>query len=297
MDTKLAYTFIKVAELGNITKAAEQLGYSQGSVTSHIQQLEQQLGVQLFDRVSRGIQLTDAGRNFRPFAADLIKASENADAFAASWDDPHGPLTIEASSGISVSILSKLLPEFRDLYPGIQIIIWPNDDTDPTVGRLRQNRSDFAMFTDRLQRFEGCTTFISQYVPFVFVAPPDDPITRRKNVPLEEILRGNLIDSPTAYEQNHVPRSALTATYSALGIEPMLEVASAHTVRAILLEGKGRAFLPRFIVEEDIKKGLLTRIDTQEPESGIYMQMLYNENRWLNPQMQAFLDFILERLG
>ena len=82
MDTKLAYTFIKVAELGNITKAAEQLGYSQGSVTSHIQQLEQQLGVQLFDRVSRGIQLTDAGRNFRPFAADLIKASENADAFA-----------------------------------------------------------------------------------------------------------------------------------------------------------------------------------------------------------------------
>ena len=191
MDTKLAYTFIKVAELGNITKAAEQLGYSQGSVTSHIQQLEQQLGVQLFDRIGRGIQLTDAGKNFRPIAADLIKASENADAFAANWDDPYGPLTIEASSGISVSILSKLLPEFRDLYPGIQVIIWPNDDTDPTVRRLRQNRSDFAMFTDRLQRFEGCTTFISQYVPFIFVAPPDDPVTRRKNVPLEEILRGD----------------------------------------------------------------------------------------------------------
>ena len=78
---------------------------------------------------------------------------------------------------------------------------------------------------------------------------------------------------------------------------PMLEVASAHTVRAILRAGKGRAFLPYFIVEEDIKRGLLSRIDTQEPESGIYIQMLYNENRWLNPQMQAFLDFILDRLG
>ena len=46
MDIKLAATFLKVAEIGNITKAAEQLGYSQASVTSHIQQLEQHLGVQ-----------------------------------------------------------------------------------------------------------------------------------------------------------------------------------------------------------------------------------------------------------
>ena len=69
MDIKLAATFLKVAEIGNITKAAEQLGYSQASVTSHIQQLEQHLGVQLFDRIGRGIQLTDAGSNFRPYAS------------------------------------------------------------------------------------------------------------------------------------------------------------------------------------------------------------------------------------
>ena len=296
MDTKLAYTFIKVAELGNITKAAEQLGYSQGSVTSHIQQLEQQLGVQLFDRIGRGIQLTDAGKNFRPIAADLIKASENADAFAANWDDPYGPLTIETSSGIAISILSSLLPAFRSLYPRIQLIIWPNDDTDPTITRLRQNRSDFAMFTDRLLTFEGCTTFFSRYVHFIFVAPPDDPLTKRKNVPIEEILDDSFIDAPTAYEQNHVPRSPLSTILAELDIQPMFEVASVHTVLAILRQGMGRSFLPRLMVEEDIKRGLLSRIDTQEPESGVHIQMLYNENRWLNPQMQAFRDFILARL-
>ena len=113
MDIKLAATFLKVAEIGNITKAAEQLGYSQASVTSHIQQLEQHLGVQLFDRIGRGILLTDAGSNFRPYAAELIKASENADAFAANWDDPRGTLTIEASSGVSIGILSRLLGKFH----------------------------------------------------------------------------------------------------------------------------------------------------------------------------------------
>lgn len=81
MDIKLAYTFIKVAETGNITRAAEQLGYSQASVTSHIQQLEKELGVALFDRIGRGIQLTEAGHDFRPYAVNLIKASEDADAF------------------------------------------------------------------------------------------------------------------------------------------------------------------------------------------------------------------------
>lgn len=296
MDIKLANTFLKVAEIGNITKAAEQLGYSQASVTSHIQQLEQQLGVQLFDRIGRGIQLTDAGSNFRPYAAELIKASENADAFAANWDNPRGTLTIEANSGISISILSRMLGRFHERYPQVQIIIWPNDDTDPTIERLRQNRSDFAIFIDRLQKFEGCTTFFSEYVPFVFVAPSDDPITHKKNVPLEEILSDSFIDCPTAYEQNHMPRSALSSTFEELGRKPALEIASAPTTLAILRRGHGRAFLPLFMAREDLQNGRLLRIDTKEPNSGIYIQMLYNENRWLNPQMQAFHDFILKHM-
>ena len=296
MDIKLAATFLKVAEIGNITKAAEQLGYSQASVTSHIQQLEQHLGVQLFDRIGRGIQLTDAGSNFRPYAAELIKASENADAFAANWDDPRGTLTIEASSGVSIGILSRLLGKFHEQYPKVQIIIWPNDDTDPTIERLRQNRSDFAMFTDRLQRFEGCTTFFSQYVPFIFVAPPDDPVTHKKNVPLEEILDDTFIDCPTAYEQNHIPRSALSPVFERLGKKPALEIASAPTALSILRQGRGRAFLPVFMARPALQSGPILRVDAKEPDSGIYMQMLYNENRWLNPQMQAFHDFILRHI-
>ena len=66
METRLAATFIKVAELGNITKAAEQLGYSQGTVTSQIKQLEDELGgVKLFEKVGRNIRLTEEGRYYR----------------------------------------------------------------------------------------------------------------------------------------------------------------------------------------------------------------------------------------
>ena len=93
-----------------------------------------------------------------------------------------------------------------------------------------------------------------------------------------------------------MPRSALSSLLTERGIKPALEIASVHTALAVLRQGKGRAFLPLFMVEEDIQKGLLARIDTDEPESGIYIQMLYNENRWLNPQMQAFLHFILEKM-
>ena len=82
METRIATTFIKVAELGSITRAAEQLGYSQGAVTSQIKQLEENLGVLLFDRVGRGIQLTEAGKRFQEYAANLVRASEDADAFA-----------------------------------------------------------------------------------------------------------------------------------------------------------------------------------------------------------------------
>lgn len=297
MDIKLASTFIKVAELNNITKAGEQLGYSQGTVTAHIQQLEQQLGVQLFDRIGRGIRLTDAGRNFRPYAIDLIRASENADAFAESWDNPAGELTIEASSSLAGGILAELLFHFHERYPDVRLTLWPNDDTAPTVERLRQSRTDFAVILDKLQPFSGCVTAISRYLPSIFIASPQDPITKKKNVPIEEILDDTFIDAPTAYEHNHTPRSSLSAYLAARDIHPGLTVASSQAVFTYLMQGKGRAFLPLLAAEPYIKKGLLARIDTEEPFSGVYIQVIYNENRWLNPQMRAFLDFIKENIN
>ena len=163
METRIAATFIKVAELGNVTKAARQLGYSQAAVTAQIQQLEQQLGLPLFDRLGRGVQLTDAGKRFQAYAIRLVNASEDADAFAMDRSDPEGNLVIEAGSSVSIGILPKLIPRFHALFPKIHLAVRISEDTDILIRRVRENRIDFAMFIDARSQFDGCCKAVERH--------------------------------------------------------------------------------------------------------------------------------------
>ena len=78
MEFKNITTFLKVAELRNFSKAAKKLGYSQSAVTIQIQQLEHELGVQLFERIGRGAALTEEGQSFVFYANEILGAAEKA---------------------------------------------------------------------------------------------------------------------------------------------------------------------------------------------------------------------------
>ena len=74
MELRNIKSFIKVAEFENFSKAAEVLGYAQSTITLQIQQLEQELGVNLFDRIGKNVYLTDFGRSLVPYARSAVAA-------------------------------------------------------------------------------------------------------------------------------------------------------------------------------------------------------------------------------
>ena len=73
MEYRNLVTFLRVAELQNFTKAANQLGYAQSTVTFHIQSLEEELGVTLFDRIGKKVTLTSAGEYLVTYANEMMK--------------------------------------------------------------------------------------------------------------------------------------------------------------------------------------------------------------------------------
>ena len=99
MDLRLFSTFLRVAELQNFTKAAEQLGYSQATVTVQIHQLEQALGIQLFERIGKRVRMTEHGEQFIPYAIEILKAEQNAKDFLREPENPSGRLRIGADAG------------------------------------------------------------------------------------------------------------------------------------------------------------------------------------------------------
>ena len=81
MELRNIKSFIKVAEFENFSKAAEVLGYAQSTITLQIQQLEQELGVNLFDRIGKRVLLSEKGRAFLSYANDMVQLEAEAKPF------------------------------------------------------------------------------------------------------------------------------------------------------------------------------------------------------------------------
>lgn len=123
MDLRLFSTFLRVAELQNFTKAAEQLGYSQATVTVQIHQLEQALGIQLFERIGKRVRMTERGEQFIPYAIEILKAEQNAKDFLREPENPSGRLRIGTAESLLLSVLTPILMEYHHRYPDVMVSI------------------------------------------------------------------------------------------------------------------------------------------------------------------------------
>ena len=298
METRIATTFMKVAELGSITRAAEQLGYSQGAVTLQIKQLEDGLGVPLFDRIGRGIQLTDAGKRFREYAARLVSASKDADAFALDAKEPEGLLIIEATSSVSIGILSRVLHRFRDAYPKIKVSVRLAEDPSMLVDHVRQNRVDFAAFMAPKVHFDGCTLAAERKEEFRFVAGPTDPLILQKNVPLEKVLDDTYVATcvSTDWDRRNVYFLESTLRERGYDVRPSLEFATIAAVVNYIKCNGGHAFLPLFMIENELARQELCILDTEVIDNYNYIQVVHSATRWINPQMKVFTAFMKREL-
>ena len=113
MDTRTLQTFLKVLDLGSFTKAAQELGYAQSTVTAQIRQLEDELGYPLFDRIGRNVFLTESGKSFSAYAAEILRLSEQAQFIAKQAQDTVGTLRIGVLESLLFSVMTKVLPKDR----------------------------------------------------------------------------------------------------------------------------------------------------------------------------------------
>ena len=114
-------TFAAVARTGGITRAAEMLNTVQSNVTQRIKALEAEIGTALFERHSRGMSLTGAGRRLLPYAHRMAALSREAVLAARDDGEPKGPLSIGSMETTAAVRLPPLLAEFHHRYPAVRL--------------------------------------------------------------------------------------------------------------------------------------------------------------------------------
>ena len=135
MEFREISTFLQVAQHQSFSKAAKQLGYSQAAVTIQIKQLENELGVHLFDRIGKQISLTHQGQVFYQYAVAIQKDLAQARGAVSDASTLNGKLCLGTIESICASIFPDLLSEYHRLYPEVTISI-VTDSPDVLLNRM-----------------------------------------------------------------------------------------------------------------------------------------------------------------
>lgn len=202
MELRHLRYFVAVAEEENVTRAAQRLHVSQPPLSRQIRDLEDELGVALFERSAKSVRLTEAGRVFLNEArAVLDRADEAARVVKAIGTGASGELHVGFAPSLAVDILPRALRQFQAEAPGIRVQLHDMSTEEMLTG-LRENKIAVAVMVQQpAQNLRGLHFLQLQCYRVSVAVSPLHPLARLKEVSLNEIVNERIV----GYSQRDYP--------------------------------------------------------------------------------------------
>lgn len=284
--------FVAVVECESFSAAARRLGITKSAVSKRISQLESSLGVQLLQRTTRSLSLTEAGEQYFGYARNAcVVAQEGEDAVTRLQGQPQGSLRISVPMVFGRLHVAPLIAHFLAAYPEVEI----NMMMDDQLVDLVEGGYDLAI---RIGRLADSSLIARRIAPCHSVLCAAPSYLARCGTPadLEQLAQHNCLfysyfrgGSEWQFE----------GPMGAVRFQPRgnYQVNNSEALRAALLGGLGICQMPTFIVGDDIAQGRLVEVLSayRLPEHAIYA--VYPQRKYLPAKVLAFVDFLLTQLG
>ncbi len=235
--------FLAVAQSGSFTAAANRLHLTQSAVSVLISQLERQFGLRLFDRTTRLVQPTDAGRDFYSVAervlADLHHALSSSQELVAK---KRGRVAVAATPLMASILLPKAIAQYTALYPGISVIL--KDTLAAQIqSKVREGEVDFGIGTyEKSGRELSAETLMADTL--VLICPAAHPLARKTRVAWRDLAGHPLIELTRDNSVGLLVSDCLAE--AGVGVHAGYEVSFLSTVVAMVDAGLGVAVLPSY---------------------------------------------------
>lgn len=293
MEIRNLVTFVRIAEVRNFSKSAEQLGYSQSAVTMQIKQLENELHTQLFERIGKQVKLTQTGEKLLPYALEILNSVRKAENIAQEPENISGKLRIGTSESYVISVLPPVIMELSELCPNIEISTYTALTTD-LFDMLRKNDIDILYFIDQKIYFPEWVKVYEQPEKIFFVASADSALAGEKNIPIERLLQEPLYLTEKGISYRYAMEQSLAV--KGFELRPFWEVGNTDVITKFLLKNKGISFLPEYVVRDYIDEGQLTALDTECEEIIMWSQLVHHRDKFVTPQMNFFIELMLKHI-
>jgi DNA-binding transcriptional LysR family regulator len=293
IDFRHLETFCRVADLKSFSKAADDLFLTQPTVSGHILSLEQSLSLRLFDRTSREVRLTKAGEVFLKYASKILSFRKDLlNALSEFSQGIKGELSLGASTIPGEYLLPKLMGDFKREHPHF-IISLKIADTKEIVQYVLQDNVEFGIIGAKLNH---PSLHYEKYEEdeIIVVAPSDHPLTRKKKVNLEELLKEPwIIREEGSGTQMAIEKALRKKGKSLKQFNVVMEMGSTSSVKEGVKAKLGLTFISRRATEEELNQGFLSRIDVEG--IGLISRQIYivsHRGRTLSPIGMQFLRFL-----
>lgn len=293
MEIRNLITFVRIAEVQNFSKSAEQLGYSQSAVTMQIKQLEDELHTQLFERIGKQVRLTQAGERLLPYALNILNMVRKAENIEQEPERISGELRIGTCESYVISILPPVIMQFSEICPHVEISTHTALVAD-LFQMLRQNDIDILFFMDQRIYFPEWVKVSEQPEKIFFVASSNSVLAGKKHISIERLLQEPLYLTEKGISYRYAMEQSLAA--KGYELHPFLEVGNTDVITRFLLKNKGISFLPEYVVRDYLKDGQLTILDTECDEIVMWSQLVYHRNKCVTPQMNLFIELMLKHI-
>ncbi|MCB1001438.1 MAG: LysR family transcriptional regulator [Acidimicrobiales bacterium] len=244
MELRHLRYFVAVAEEQHLGRAAHRLHISQPPLTRQIHQLEHELGTTLFDRTSRGMELTDAGRVFLTDARHVLELADQAtERVQRAGRGETGRIDVAVFGTGIFGAIPQLLRAYRRDHPDVRIVLH-NMTKEEQLDALAQRRISLA-FNRLVQPTPGVVSEVLLSEPLFVAAPSDHPLAARTAIAVAELEGVPLVLFPTGLRPNFIDRAREMCLAAGFTPTVVAEVADVVHGIALVATGGGLGFVPR----------------------------------------------------
>lgn len=282
MDLRLLQAFLLVAKIGNITQAAEQLNFSQPTVTAQIRTLEDHFGVLLFERVGKKLYITDAGRQLISYAEKILVIHREAQVVLQEFAQDR---TIKVGLGTAVAahIISPVLRDFQEMVKNVSVSIEHCSDLPITVKGILDNSFDLAFVHDHIAN--------NRIVQFEVVV---QRLLWIAHSSLIERYGDNIWSLPfIALKKDSTYRPKYDHFIQERSITPILEYSDSEAIRQAVMNGLGVGVLPEVLLSPNLADGTLIEL-SNAPKLEIVFSVIFHKDKTFAPAIRTLLNIVAE---
>jgi DNA-binding transcriptional LysR family regulator len=290
MTLRQVEIFLAVARAKSFTRAAELLHLSQSTLSQHVRELEDELGVRLFDRLARAVTLTEAGRLLEDHAARLATTIASA---RRTIDElkglERGSLVIGASTTPGIYVLPGVIAAFRRRYPGIEVALRVANSR-VIEERIRADEVDLGVVGGHVLGARERCVAAGLLDELLLIVPPRHPWARRREIAPRELDRTPLLMREQGSATRQVTERALRQ--AGVTLTTAMELDHIEAIKQAVMAGLGVAFVSKYAVRGEIATRRLRGLRLEGVRVRRHFHVIHNEARTLTASGRAFMALL-----